>query len=249
MPGCSTRMTMTIPAEKLYLDLLKGVLTRLILPDTHFDRSRRELGLDWPSDGETMIGMKRLDNLDACIQSVVHDGVPGDLIETGVWRGGACIFMRAALEAYGDAERRVWVADSFQGLPQPDPSRVTDVADALWRSPELAISLEQVRSNFDRYGMVDERVRFLPGWFADTLPNAPVEKLDILRLDGDMYDSTMVALESLYPKLSIGGYVILDDYLVVRGCKAATDDFRARYEISDEMRDIDGSGTFWRRTR
>ena len=239
---------MTRGPEKLYLDLLKRVLTRLIFPEAPFDRSHRVNGLDWPVDGETMVGLIRLDNLDACILSVVQDGVPGDLVETGVWRGGAAIFMRAALEAYGDGDRKVWLADSFQGLPQPDPSRVMDVEDGLWRFPELAVPMDQVKENFTRYGMLDKRVRFLPGWFADTLPTAPIERLAILRLDADMYDSTDIALESLYPKLSIGGYVIVDDYAAVRGCKAAVDDFRARNHIRDEMGPIDGSGTFWRRT-
>ena len=239
---------MTRAAEKLYLDLLKRVLTRLIFPEILFDRSHRVNGLDWPVDGETMIGLIRLDNLDACILSVVQDGVPGDLIETGVWRGGAAIFMRAALEAYGDEDRKVWFADSFQGLPEPDPSRITDVEDGLWRFPELAVPMDQVKENFGRYGMLDKRVKFLPGWFADTLPTAPIERLAILRLDGDMYDSTIVALENLYPKLSIGGYVIVDDYAAVRGCKAAVDDFRTQNHIRDAMTPIDGNATFWRKT-
>lgn len=239
---------MTRPPEKLYLDLLKRVLTRLIFPEIPFDRSHRVNGLDWPVNGETMIGLMRLDNLDACILSVVEDGVPGDLIETGVWRGGAAIFMRAALEAYGDKDRKVWLADSFQGLPKPDPSRTTDVEDGLWQFAELAVPVDQVKENFARYGMLDGRVRFLPGWFADTLPSAPIEHLAILRIDGDMYDSTDVALENLYPKLSVGGYVIVDDYAAVRGCKAAVDDFRARNQIQEEMKVIDGSATFWRRT-
>ncbi len=159
-----------------------------------FDMNARENGMDWPEEAETMIGLKRLDNLEFCVADVVRRGVPGDVIETGVWRGGASIFMRAALEAHGDTERVVWAADSFQGLPKPDESRTTDVADALWTIPQLAVSLDQVKANFERYGFLDERVRFLEGWFHETLPTAPIERLSILRLDGDLYDSTMVAL-------------------------------------------------------
>ena len=232
----------------LYLDLLKQVLTRLLFPEIPFDRASRILGHDWPAQGETMIGLKRLDHLDACVLSVVQDEIPGDLIEAGVWRGGASIFMRAALEAYGDDARKVWVADSFDGLPKPDPSRLTDVQDGLWRYRALAVPIDQVKANFARYSMLDSRVKFLPGWFADTLPTAPIERLAILRLDGDMYDSTNVALEALYPKVSKGGYVIVDDYASVRGCKAAVDDFRTRHHVQDEMYPIDGSGTFWRKT-
>jgi O-methyltransferase len=241
--------------EHLYLDLLKRVLTRMILPDgslsegvrREFDRGAREIGMDWPAEAETMVGLKRLDNLEFCVADVIRRGVPGDLIETGVWRGGAAIFMRAVLEAYGDTERRVWAADSFQGLPKPDPSRTTDVEDALWRNPELAIPLEQVKANFERYGFLDDRVRFLPGWFQDTLPAAPIERLAVLRLDGDMYDSTMVALESLYPKVQPGGYVIVDDYGAVAGCREAIDEYRARQGIEDPLHEVDWTCMFWRK--
>jgi O-methyltransferase len=241
--------------EHLYLDLLKQVLTRLILPDGsfsegkrgEFDRGAREIGKDWPAEAETMIGLKRLDNLEFCVADVLRRRVPGDLIETGVWRGGAAIFMRAVLEAYGDRERAVWAADSFQGLPKPDPGRASDVEDALWRHPELAVSLEDVKANFARYGFVDDRVRFLAGWFQDTLPTAPIERLAVLRLDGDMYDSTMVALEALYPKVSPGGYVIVDDYGAVAGCRQATDEYRSRNGIGDELHEVDWTCMFWRR--
>ncbi|MGH2710546.1 MAG: TylF/MycF/NovP-related O-methyltransferase, partial [Actinomycetota bacterium] len=154
-----------------------------------------------------------------------------------------------ALEALGDRERVVWAADSFQGLPEPDPSRAADVRDGLWNYSELAIPLEEVKASFERYGYLDHRVRFLEGWFQDTLPTAPIERLAVLRLDGDMYDSTMVALESLYPKLSTGGYVIVDDYGAVEGCRDAVEDFRAKNDIRDEMHEIDWTGRFWRRDR
>jgi O-methyltransferase len=248
-------MPATRAPEHLYLDLLKKVLTRLILPDrsrtgageTAFDREAREQGMDWPSEAETMVGLKRLDNLEYCIAEVVREGVPGDLIETGVWRGGATIFMRAALEAYGDPHRAVWVADSFQGLPKADPSRTTDVEDDLAKYKELAISLEEVKKNFERYGLLDDRVRFLQGWFRDTLPSAPIDRLAVLRLDGDMYDSTMVAFDTLYPKLSPGGYVIVDDYGAVRGCKQAVEDYRQRHGITDEMHTVDWTCVYWRK--
>ena len=212
-----------------------------------FDRNARENGMDWPAEGETMIGLKRLDNLEFCVADVVRRGVPGDVIETGVWRGGAAIFMRAALEAYGDTEKLVWAADSFRGLPKPDPSRTTDVADALWTIPQLAISLDQVKANFERYGFLDDRVRFLPGWFHETLPSAPIKRLSILRLDGDLYESTMVALDALYPKLSPGGYVIVDDYDAIQGCHQAVEDFRARHGLTEELHRVDWTCVFWRR--
>ena len=270
-------------AARLYLGLLKKVLTRLIFPESfrpvdphkgtaaramfvplrkvldsaglelvrrfEYDPERREEGLDWPPDAETMIGMNRLDNLEELVTDVLRRDVPGDLIETGVWRGGASIFMRAVLEAYGDSGRTVWAADSFRGLPKPDPKHQDDVKDAYWKKPVLAASLEDVKANFARYGLLDERVRFLPGWFKDTLPGAPIERLAILRLDGDLYESTMDALEPLYPKLSVGGYCIVDDYSIVPGCKRAVDEYRTRNGITEEIVTVDWGCVYWRRER
>jgi O-methyltransferase len=213
-----------------------------------FSAEARAEGRDWPPDAETMIGLRRLENLEGCIRDVIRQRVPGDLIETGVWRGGACIFMRAVLKAWAELDRTVWVADSFRGLPMPDAGRTEDIEDALWAVPFLAVPMDRVKANFARYGLLDDQVRFLPGWFQDTLPTAPVERIAVMRLDGDMYDSTMVALNSLYPKLSVGGYVIIDDYHAVRGCQQAVDDFRARHGIYDDLQQVDWTCRFWRRT-
>jgi O-methyltransferase len=208
----------------------------------------RAEGTDWPAEAETMIGLKRLNNLHSCIAQVLRENVPGDFIETGVWRGGACIFMRAALAAYGDAARKVWVADSFAGLPKPDGRYPQDAGDRHWKKSDfLGIPLQQVKENFSRYGLLDDRVHFLQGWFKDTLPAAPIEKLAILRADGDMYASTMDALQNLYPKLSPGGFVIIDDYGVIAACRQAVEDFRAAQNINAPWTAIDSSGIYWRK--
>lgn len=216
--------------------------------DANVDLVRRAEGRDWPADAETMIGLKRLNNLQSCIEQVLRDEVPGDFIETGVWRGGACIFMRAALQAYGDATRQVWVADSFEGLPKPDGRYPQDKGDRHWKKSDfLGVSLDQVKANFSRYALLDDRVRFLKGWFKDTLPTAPIEKLAILRLDGDMYASTMDSLQNLYPKLSAGGYVIIDDYGEILSCRKAVDEFRASNQIETPVIPIDLGGVYWRK--
>jgi O-methyltransferase len=178
---------------------------------------------------------------------VIRRGVPGDLIETGVWRGGATIFMRAVLAAYGDTGRSVWVADSFRGLPKPSGKYEADRHDAFWRFSELAVSADEVRANFARYRLLDDRVRFLEGFFSDTLAEAPIEQLAVARLDGDMYESTIVALEALYPKLSPGGYLIVDDYGAVGACSQAVDDYRRDHQITEPLVEIDWSGVYWQR--
>ena len=195
-----------------------------------------------------MVGHLRLANVRSCIERVLEDGVPGDLLEAGVWRGGVGIYMRAVLAAHDDPERLVWLADSFRGLPKPDADRYpADAGDRHWTMDELAIPVEQVKANFARFGLLDERVRFLEGWFSDTLPTAPVDRLAVLRLDGDMYESTMDTLVPLEPKVSSGGFVIVDDYGAVPACKKAVDDYRSDHGITAPIERIDWTGAFWRK--
>ncbi len=243
-----------------YLDLLRECLTGAILDDPSlamkpeggqmlaFDAARRAAGMDWPSRATSMIGQVRLRQLQQAAERVIAEGIPGDFIETGVWRGGACILLRAVLQVLGVRDRRVWLADSFAGLPAPDAERYpADAGQILHTYPALAVSAADVRANFARFGLLDAQVVFLEGWFRDTLPSAPIDKLAILRLDGDLYESTIDALSALYDKVSPGGYVIVDDYFVFPCCKDAVDDFRAARGIADPIVDIDGSGVYWRR--
>lgn len=195
-----------------------------------------------------MIGTVRLDHLEWCVRDLLEREVPGDLIETGVWRGGATILMRAVLKAYGELERSIWLADSFRGVPPPDPENYPhDAASDLHECEYLAVSQDEVARNFARYGLLDEQVRFLPGWFRETLPDAPIEELALLRLDGDLYESTSVALEALYPKLSPGGYAIVDDYGAIPACRAAVDDYRRKRGVTEPLVAIDWTGAYWRR--
>jgi O-methyltransferase len=215
-----------------------------------FTVEERLEGKTWPGLADTMVGMKRLDNLHACLRSVLADGVPGDFIETGVWRGGSSIFARGFLAAHGVTDRRVFVADSFAGLPPPDvdqwPADRGDVHHT--HAPILAVSQQEVEANFRRYGLLDEQVVFLKGWFKDTLPSAPIDRLAVLRLDGDMYGSTMDALNALYRKLSPGGFCIVDDY-ALPGCRQAIDDYRREHGIVEPIEVIDWTGVFWRKAR
>jgi len=213
-----------------------------------FDKIIREYGWDWPSHAHTMIGTKRLANVRSLVESVIGNRVPGDLIETGVWRGGTCILMRAVLAAYRVTDKRVWVADSFQGMPTPDIKRFPDDKDIIFhRYSKLAVSIDNVKQNFEKYGLLDDQVVFLKGWFKDTLPAAPIERLALIRLDGDMYESTIIPLNALYDKLSVGGYVIVDDYHVVKPCKKAVHDFCRSRGFTPQIEEIDGVGVFWRK--
>jgi hypothetical protein len=195
-----------------------------------------------------MIGLRRLDNLQQCIEDALRDQVPGDLVETGVWRGGAVIFMRGVLKAHGVNDRNVWAADSFSGLPAPNVDQYpVDSGSTLYQNEYLAVSMDEVKRNFERYALLDDQVYFLKGWFKDTLPNAPIDKIAVLRLDGDLYESTMDALSALYPKVSSGGFVIVDDYHSNKKCGIAVDDYRADHGISERMIDIDSSALYWQK--
>jgi len=231
----------------VYLDLVKFALTDLLYEHDSETIHQREAGVDWPGRAVTMIGLKRLDNLHACIEEVLLHDVPGDFLEAGAWRGGACIFMRAVLKEYGNTTRKVWAADSFEGLPKP--TSMIDFTQKFHAMPYLAVSVEEVKANFQRFGLLDDQAQFLKGWFKDTLGKAPIEKLAILRMDGDYYDSTMDTLVPLYPKLSPGGFCIADDYHVVKGSKAAVDDYRAKHKITEPIQEIDGSGIFWQKRK
>jgi O-methyltransferase len=220
-----------------------------IEPVPEIERSERMVGRDWPANGMTMIGWERLSSLQRCVEEVIARGIEGDMIETGVWRGGAAILMRALLKRNGTGERKVWVADSFTGLPPPDARTFpADAGDRHHAVEFLSVSEEEVRRNFARYGVLDDGVRFLPGWFRDTLPTLSDQLWSLIRLDGDMYESTMVALECLYPRLSPGGFAVIDDYGAVEACRQAVHDYREQHAVDDEIERIDWTGVLWRKS-
>ncbi len=209
----------------------------------------RATGRDWPLNALTMTGLRRLDDLQACVETVVRNGIDGDLIEAGAWRGGSSILMRATLNVLGATERTVWVADSFKGFPTPeaDGDRADIELETEMRGLEyLAPSLEQVRGHFDRLGCLDG-VRFVPGFFEETMAELQGRTWSLIRLDGDTYKATRLTLEALYPGLAVGGYVVLDDYLFLDGCRRAVDDFRREQAISEPIVGIDFNAVRWRR--
>lgn len=196
----------------------------------------------------TMIGLRRLQNLEWCAEQIFEDGIEGDFLEAGVCQGGAAIFLRALQVAHGQELRQTWVADSFQGLPRPTSEHDRGYELHEEAQPWLAASLRAVQDNFRSYDLLSDQVRFLPGWFADSLAEAPVESLSILRIDADLYSSTREVLEALYDKVVPGGFVIVDDYHVFPNCRRAVDEFRAERNVADPLVRIDWTAVFWRKT-
>ena len=243
-------------AAELYLDLMIACLANTLYGDApqdpwsggNYQSPIRQEGRDWPSQAHSMIGVKRLENLRQLTQRVLSEGIAGDLIETGVWRGGACILMRAVLAAYRVTDRHVYVADSFSGLPPPQPDLYpADTGDQHHLFEALAVPQSEVEANFAAYGLLDAQVRFLPGWFEQTLPPLRQHRFALIRLDGDMYSSTTEALTSLYPALSPGGFCIIDDYGAIPACRAAVEDYRAREAIDAPIHAVDWTGVWWQK--
>ena len=298
--------------RQLYIDLLMRAVSNILYEDKPywfledgdkkvigkgFRLDKRVEGEDFPSMSHTMIGIKRLRNLHYCIEQVIENNVPGDIIETGVFCGGASIFANGVLRAHNVTDRKVYACDTFAPPLKPPSPLVTTFALPIvkalaaidhprWRRmcypvlmkitgqdkrfplskdmgddfvsliawalrhadsmmPEKKASLEHVKSNFARYGLLDENVVFLQGFFSETLPDAPIETLSVIRLDGDVYDSTMQAIEMLYPKLSPGGFCIVDDYLAFAECQQAISDYREQHNITDEIVEIDNIAAYW----
>jgi O-methyltransferase len=248
----------------LYIDLMKRILINSIYQDPPMDPWSgpsyndivRRVGKDWPSQAHTMVGLERLNNIERLMDYTLHN-VPGDYIETGVWRGGCCIFMQAILKewdlGFEDAWElpRIFCCDSFQGLPAPDIDKYPqDAGDEHHTYTTLVVSVAEVVANFRKYNLYDDNVWLVQGFFKDTLP-AMIEQFKprfaLIRLDGDMYQSTTEALENLYPLLNNGGYVIVDDYNALPQCKQAVDDYIKKNGLSVSIQMIDYSGVFFQK--
>ncbi|MBK5110618.1 MAG: macrocin O-methyltransferase [Thermoleophilia bacterium] len=204
-------------------------------------------GIDWPAHGMTMVGLERLDDLQGCVEEVVRNGVEGDLIEAGTWRGGASILMRATLNSLGVTDRTVWLADSFSGFPMPDREAYPEDSGIDFSDRDfIAVPIEEVKGNLDKYGC-GEGVEFVPGFFEDTMAGMAAGTWAIVRLDGDSYESTMLTLSKLYPGLSRGGYLIVDDYGALPECRRAVTEYREAHDITAPMETIDWTGVKWRK--
>ncbi|CAF1327584.1 unnamed protein product [Rotaria sp. Silwood1] len=243
------------PLVRAYLDVVRDTVCGLTLrsQERAVDGDRNHIrplnidqrikGLDWPLIGITMVGQKRLINIEWSLRLVIANEIPGDFIECGVWRGGSSIFARAVFKALNINDRHVWLADSFQGLPK---ARTTNDNDHWSKQEYLKVSLEEVQINFHSFNLLDNQVHFCKGYFVDSLPRCNVSRIAVLRMDGDMYESTMDQLFNLYSKVQVGGVIIVDDYIIPE-CNRAVHDFRRWHQITEEIRSISGDqpGHYW----
>jgi hypothetical protein len=202
----------------------------------------------WGRYRYTGIDDEGLENIRFCAEKVIADNVPGDFVEAGVWLGGASIYM-AAIGKFWQQKRTTWVLDSFQGMPKPNPNcphEFTDYSDLTG----LIAPLKEVQANFKKFKMLDQVV-FVPGWFSDTIPSLQIDQIGVLRLDSDYYESTLLTISKLYPRVSPGGWVIVDDYDCVPGANSAIDQYRAEQGITAQMYRMnrtDNHGVYWQKT-
>jgi len=221
----------------LYLDFMKQTLT----------------GQVYPESSMSMVGIENMNNIKVLSEIIINENIPGDFVETGIWRGGSCIFMAAILKAYQVTDRNIWGFDSFEGLPKPNAEKYPqDANDPHWKRDELAISYEEVKNNFDKCQLLSDQIKLVKGFFSDTLPKNEIDKIALLRLDGDMYESTIVALENLFPKVVVGGYIIVDDFYLPN-CRQAIHDYMRSTGITgfmvpiNEGRPLAGSSVYWKK--
>src|SRR5262249_2769086 len=198
----------------------------------------------------TMTSIERLYALYKATEYILNTNVLGDFVECGVWRGGSMMIVALTAIALGNSTRRLFLFDTFEGHPKPD--RGKDGADNFneWQSRRISdrssdwarVSLEDVRRNVESTGYPVDKIIFVKGMVQDTLAaNAP-ERIYLLRLDTDWYDSTAYELKYLYPRLSDRGVLILDDYGSMPGARRATDEYFKERRDAPLFNRIDYSG-------
>lgn len=180
---------------------------------------------------------------DACVQAlvgavryIVANHIAGDYVECGVWKGGSTMAAALTMLAHDERQRDLWLYDTFEGMPPPTDHDVTPdniTAEKLLesRAEFLNAPLEGVRNAMASTGYPADKVHFIKGKVEDTIPASIPEKIAILRLDTDWYESTRHELEHLYPRLVRGGVILIDDYGYWRGSREATDEYLAKHKV------------------
>lgn len=213
----------------------------------------------------TLTGQRRLDHMIAVVTTVVEDNIPGHIIETGVWRGGMMFMAAKTLDVLRDKERVVYLADSFQGIPDQSnygkKAHAHDVAKHSHNYNSLNDnSVSRVKHDSALFSLDASRLSYVVGYFNESIPKLvekePQIKFSAVRLDGDTYWSTMEAITILYPRLSPGGFLIIDDFTDWDSCRDAIYDYRNANQITEQIYlvphlTVNGEfirGAYWRKT-
>ena len=203
----------------------------------------------------TATSIERVYALKSAITYIIKNKIKGDFVECGVWKGGSCMLMAKTLVNEGEKERKIWMYDTFDGMTEPtddDCEIETNVSgsDLLKNTPKNTdkfnmwayAPLEMVKKNMKKTMFPEECIHFIEGKVENTLSKIKPQNIALLRLDTDWYESTKCELEQLYPLLSIGGVLIVDDYGHFSGAKKAVDEYFSKTNVKPLMNRIDYSG-------
>lgn len=201
----------------------------------------------------TMTSPERVLALCNAVEYVLQSGISGDLVECGVWRGGSMAAAAKTLVNNGATDRSLWMYDTYDGMSEPTEQDVDlrgqmaeDLMNEQDRNDSTSVwccsPFEQVKTTMAQTGYPDERVKFVEGKVEDTLPVTAPDKIALLRLDTDWYESTRCELEYLFPRLVPGGVLIIDDYGHWEGCRRAVDEYFQQNKICMLLNRIDYTG-------
>lgn len=218
---------------------------------------REKIKLFWKVRPHTMVGFKRINNVYELCRLIERNRLNGAFVECGVWRGG-CAAVMAYVANKSGSNRKIWLFDSFEGLPEP--SEMDGIQAKRFASNRSSGKLESInkcvaslqdveRLLFSELSLRSENVIIQKGWFQDVLPQIrnKIGPIALLRLDGDWYESTKCCLENLYENVVPGGFLIIDDYGHWQGCKTAVDEFLYEKKIAVRIEEIDYTGRFFQK--
>ena len=201
----------------------------------------------------TMTSPERIFALITAVVYVCENGIPGDFVECGVWKGGSSAAIAKTLVHMKATDRTLWMYDTFDGMSQPTAADVDflgQTADQLLDQQDIAEStsvwcrspLDEVKATMQATGYPQNQIRFVQGRVEETLPQHSPDRLALLRLDTDWYESTKCELEILFPNMSPGAVLIVDDYGHWQGCRKAVDEYFAQHNVSMLLNRIDYTG-------
>ena len=201
----------------------------------------------------TMTSVERLFSLIQAVRYVVRADIPGSIVECGVWRGGSMMAIAHALKRLAKDDRDLYLFDTYEGMTSPTDFDISPSGEpALVKfhrtkrtndtSEWCYVPIEQVQRNLVNTGYSTDRMNFIKGKVEDTIPCSAPNQISLLRLDTDWYESTRHEFIHLFPRLSVGGVLIIDDYGHWQGSRKATDEYLAQNNISILLNRIDSPG-------
>lgn len=219
----------------------------------------KKLSLFWKVCPYALQNYASLSNVYDLATSIENDRIQGCFVECGVWRGGCAAVMAVATKEAG-SNRKIWLFDSFEGMPEATDMDTGENAEKLAKG-KLGGRLVPVGTNvastdevktlfFKKLQLNEDNIMLVKGWFQETLPRYrnQIGPISLLRLDGDWYESTKVCLENLYDNVIQGGHIIIDDYGWFAGCKRAVDEFITSRRLTVELQKVDYSRVYFRKT-